>query len=155
MKSLNAGDEIVMSLNMDLMQARSLIEQTREHMNALYGDVVFDEWALVTLGSTGAKLAAYDGPRIEKFRSRFVADSRPLQAELDGQKLAVGEFAFVADAAGTAYDACVRVGGRAYLWCNHTSSTMAQIRESKTWLKAQRAFVQMTERFQLDPLEVE
>ncbi|MCC5025084.1 MAG: hypothetical protein J6386_20880 [Candidatus Synoicihabitans palmerolidicus] len=89
-------------------------------MDALSEDRVFDEWAMVTLGTGGARLAAYQGPRVEQFRVRFNADIRPLRVELEGRRLEVGEFAFVANAPGTTYDACVRVGAQAYLGWNNT-----------------------------------
>jgi hypothetical protein len=72
--------------------------------------------------------------------------------ELDGRELAVGDFGFAADAEGTAYDACARVGRSAYLWCNHTHATMTEIRESGAWLPAQKIFADMCEQFRVDPL---
>lgn len=123
-------------------------------MHTQSGEVIFDEWAVITLTSGGAKLAVYMGPRVELFRSRFKAGSRPLQAEMEGRQLAVGDFTFVADAAGTAYDACVRLGASTYLWCNHTSATMKEIRESGAWLPAQKIFAALCERFRSDPVVV-
>ncbi len=140
---------------MNLSDARSLITRCAERMNTLGGDVVFDEWAVITLGQPGAKLAAYQGPRIESFRVRFNADIRPLQAELEGRMLEVGGFAFVAEAPGTAYDACVRIGPRAYLWWNNTRATMEEIRARGSWLPAQKVFVDLCETFRHDPLEAE
>lgn len=139
---------------MKISEAHQLIEQCSERMRMQSGEVVFDEWAVIALTSTGAKLVAYIGPRIEQFRLRFKADSRPLQTEMEGRQLAVGDFAFVADAVGTAYDACVRIGPASYLWCNHTSSTMAEIRESGAWLPAQATFAAMCERFGSEPVVV-
>ena len=138
---------------MTTSEAQQLIEQSNQRMRAESGEIVFDEWALILLSKTGAKLAAYIGPRVEQFRLRFKADIRPLQTELEGRQLTVGDFAFVADAEGTAYDACVRVGPAAYLWCNHTQSTMTEIRESGAWLPAQKIFADMCERFRIDPVE--
>lgn len=133
-------------------EARQLIEQSNERMRAESGEIVFDEWALILLSKSGAKLEAYIGPRVEQFRLRFKADIRPLQMELDGRELAVGDFGFAADAEGTAYDACARVGRSAYLWCNHTHATMTEIRESGAWLPAQKIFADMCEQFRVDPL---
>ncbi|MCF3651382.1 hypothetical protein [Synoicihabitans lomoniglobus] len=135
---------------MTIAEARPLISRCAERMDALSGDRVFDEWAIITLTQGGAKLVAYQGPRVEKFRSRFNADIRPLQVELEGRKLEVGEFAFVPDAAGTAYDACVRIGPQAYLWWNNTDATMADIRARGSWMPAQKVFADLCELFRRD-----
>lgn len=136
---------------MDTTTAVTLLQRCRDRMRALYGDVVFDEWAAVTLGSGGDMLRHYEGPRLETFRKRFTTDVKPLQAELEGRKLAVGEFSFVPDAPGTAYDVCVHAGPRIYVLGNHTQRTMTEIRKDPRWLDAQRAFVEMTEAFAADP----
>ena len=139
---------------MTIRETNQLIEQCRERMQTQSGEIIFDEWAVISLTSNGAKLITYIGPRIEQFRLGFKADSRPLQAEMDGRQLSVGDFVFVADAVGTAYDACVRVGPATYLWCNHTSATLEEIRKSGAWLPAQETFAAMCERFRSDPVVV-
>lgn len=139
---------------MTITQARLLIEQCRERMNAVGGEIIFDEWAMVTLAADGATLAAYFGPRVEKFRARFKADIRPLQTEMEGRHLAVGDFVFAAEATGTAYDACVRIGPAAYLWWNHTALTMVEIRASGAWLPAQKRFADLCEQFRADPVDL-
>lgn len=137
---------------MNLTDSRSLITRCAERMDTLGGGVVFDEWAIITLGGAGAKLAAYQGPRVESFRQRFNSDSRPLLAELEGRNLAVGEFAFVPEAPGTAYDACVRIGPTAYLWWNNTTCTLEDLRTRGSWLPAQKVFADLCEVFRRDPL---
>lgn len=137
---------------MTLTDARQLITQCADRMKAQSGGVVFDEWAVVTLSATGAKLAAYQGPRVEQFRRRFKADIRPLQTELEGRRLAVGDFGFATAATGTAYDACVRIGPTAYLWWNKTDATMDDIRQTGAWLPAQKTFVDLCEAFRSNPL---
>jgi hypothetical protein len=140
---------------MKIESARPLIAGCAERMNALSGDCVFDEWAVVALTRDGAKLVAYQGPRVERFRSRFNADIQPLREELEGRRLQVGEFAFVQDAAGTAYDACVRIGAQVYLWWNNTDATMADIRARGSWLPAQTEFAKLCDQFRRDPVVVE
>ena len=140
---------------MNLSDARTLITRCAERMDTLGGGVVFDEWAVITLGGGGAKLVAYQGPRVESFRQRFNADIRPLQAELEGRRLEVGEFAFAADAPGTAYDACVRAGPVVYLWWNNTKATLADLRARGSWLPAQKVFADMCEVFRSDPVVTE
>lgn len=137
---------------MILADASSFIRQCRDRMHALYNKPVFDEWAVVTLQPGAPTLAFYEGPRIEQFRQRFLDDIVPLRQELEGRHLAVGDFAFVPDATGTAYDACVRLGGASYLLCNHTARSMSVIRKDPLWLAAQKVFVDLTEKFRADPL---
>ncbi|GAB5561204.1 MAG: hypothetical protein SynsKO_28510 [Synoicihabitans sp.] len=124
-------------------------------MNAASGAVVFDEWAVIALTKAGAKLVAYEGPRIEQFRTRFKADIRPLQIEMEGRQLSVGDFAFAQAATGTAYDACVRIGPVVYLWWNHTRATIDDLRESGAWLPAQKQFADLCEGFRNDPVVLE
>ncbi len=133
--------------------AFTLIRQLSERMRVLYRRPVFDEWAVITLSSSGAKLSFYEGPRIETFRQRFLVDAAPLAAELSGRELPVGAFAFAPEARGTHFDACVRLGLQAYLLCNHTSRTMEEIRADPFWLHAQKPFVDFTERIRADPVE--
>lgn len=147
-------DRFPLTGGMNIAEARTLITRGAERMAALGGEQIFDEWAIVALAADGARLAAYCGPRVERFRARFKADIRPLQAELEGRRLEVGEFAFVADAVGTAYDACVRIGPHVYLWWNHTRDSLAEIRNRGSWLPAQKAFVDLCEAFRHDPVDV-
>ena len=59
---------------------------------------------------------------------------------------------WAAAAAGTAYDACVRIGAGAYLWWNNTNASMAEIRETGAWLPAQKTFMDLCEAFRTDPV---
>jgi hypothetical protein len=138
---------------MNLASARTMVQRCLERMRTLYGSDVFDEWALVLLQDGAATLAAYEGPRLELFRSRFVADSHALRALLDGRSLPVGDFVFAPAAAGTAFDACVCVGPRGYLIFNHTERSMDDIRRDERWIQAQRPFYELTETFRTRPLE--
>jgi hypothetical protein len=72
---------------------------------------------------------------------------------MTGKQLAIGDFEFAPDAAGTHFDACLRLGAASYLICNHTTKSMAQIRQSPNWLAAQKPFVELSEKFRADPLE--
>jgi len=137
---------------MTLEDARLAITACAQRMNAKSGEVVFDEWALVTLSATGAKLAAYQGPRVEQFRLHFKTDIRPLQQELEGRRLDVGDFGFAPTAHGPAYDACVRVGPQAYLWWNNTDASLNDIRETGAWMPAQKTFMDLCETFRRDPV---
>lgn len=138
---------------MNLVDARTLLAAALGRMNATYGETVFNEWVLVSLRSDRNAILAYEGPRPEKYKQHFTLDLASMLKELAGQKLGVGDFAFAADAAGTHYDACIRLGESSYLFCNHTTRTMAQIRQSAHWLNAQKHWAELAERFATDPLE--
>ena len=57
------------------------------------------------------------------------------------------------DAAGTHYDGCLRLGEASYLFCNHLTRTMTEIRANPAWLTAQRPWAELAARFASDPLE--
>jgi hypothetical protein len=138
---------------MKLAAARSLIADALGRMNALYGATVFDEWVAISLQGGRSRILDYSGPRSESYQQRFSADVGQLRSEMAGKQLAAGDFEFVAEARGTHYDACLRLGAASYLICNHTTQTMVQIRQNPNWIVAQKPFVELSERFRADPLE--
>jgi hypothetical protein len=138
---------------MNLADARSAVILAIGRMNALYQKPLFDEWVLVKLAREEGAILAYNGPRAETYQRRFKTDIAPLQLELEGKKLAVGDFEFAPNAQGAHFDACVRLGPAAYLFCNHTTKTMTQIRQDPRWLEAQKPFVGLAQEFREDPLE--
>ncbi len=137
---------------MNLDTARSAIIPALGRMNALYHQPVFDEWVMVKLATEQGAILAYSGPRVENYQRAFKDDVGPLRAELEQQHLSVGDFAFVRDATGTRFDACIRLGPVAYLFCNHTAKSMAEIRQDPRWLEAQKPFASLSEVFRNDPL---
>ncbi|MBI2511252.1 MAG: hypothetical protein HYV96_04695 [Opitutae bacterium] len=138
---------------MNLVDARALVSAALGRMNVTYGETVFNEWVLVSLRADRNAILAYEGPRPEKYKQHFTLDLASMLKELAGQKLGVGDFAFAADATGTHYDACVRLGESSYLFCNHTTRTMTQIRQSPHWLNAQKHWAELSQKFAADPLE--
>ncbi len=138
---------------MNLADARLAVQAAVARMNALYHQTLFDEWVLVSINPERGTILAYSGPRAEIYKRTFAIDLQPLRAELDGRKLAVGDFAFAAGAAGTQHDACLRLGAAGYLFCNNTAKTMDEIRTSPFWRDAQKPFVELSEKFRADPLE--
>lgn len=138
---------------MNLADARSAVIHAIDRMAAAYGSPVFDEWVLVKLAREQGAILAYAGPRADRYKQAFLNDVAPLRVELGQQRMAVGDFAFAPDATGTPFDACVRLGESAYLFCNHTTKSMAEIRRAPRWLEAQKPFLALSARFQSDPLE--
>ena len=138
---------------MNLDAARSAIIPALGRMNALFNKPLFDEWVLVKLAAEQGAILAYSGPRAETYQRYFKDDMVPLRTELEQQHLAIGDFAFVQDATGTRFDACIRLGTAGYLFCNHTTKSMADIRQDPLWLEAQKPFARLSELFRNDPLE--
>ena len=137
---------------MTLTDARPAIVAAFSRMNIAYTSPVFDEWVLVSLRPERGNILAYHGPRGETYKQRFTHDLASLLSELSGQKLGVGDFAFAAEAKGTHYDACLRLGESSYLFCNHTTKTMNDIRENPRWKDAQVHFAALSDKFRIDPL---
>jgi hypothetical protein len=52
---------------MKLEQATQLIKSCAEQMDARYKNVVFDEWAVISLAAQKGRVLAYLGPRREGF----------------------------------------------------------------------------------------
>jgi hypothetical protein len=137
---------------MNLDTARTHVIAALGRMNSLYTGIVFDEWVLASFRPGKGVILAYQGPRAQSYQQHFARDAQPLTQELAGQKLGLGDFAFVQGAHGTQHDAVMRLGDHAYLFCNNTTQTMENIRTSPLWLRAQAPFVQLSELFRKDPL---
>jgi hypothetical protein len=137
---------------MNLQDARVAIISALDRMNALYTQPVFDEWVLVSLQPGRGAILAYSGPRADGYKKSFTADVQPLSREMAGQKLAVGDFVFVHTATGSQHDAVMRVGDTGFLFCNNTVKSMDEIRSSPAWLKAQQAFVELSNKLRADPV---
>ena len=136
---------------MDLAVARTHIAAALTKMNAVYGQPVFDEWAVLGLGGKQGVLA-YVGTRPDSFRRSLPDDAAPLRAEAAGQPNSVGDLVFALETGGTRYDAFLRVGESSYVVYNHTTKSMADIRANPGWLKAQAVLFELGEKFRADPL---
>ena len=137
---------------MDLDTAGTFIRSALARMNTVYGQPVFDEWAVLGLGGRGGVLV-YTGPRPENFRRLIPDDAAPLRAAAAGQPSGPGDMVFALEAAGTRYDAFICVGDSKFLVFNHTTKTMADIRANPGWLKAQALLFELGEKFRADPLD--
>lgn len=137
---------------MNLADARTAVIQTLGRMNARYGQPVFNEWVLVKLAAEQGAILSYDGPRADSYQPRFKSDVSRLRSEMEQRHMAVGDFEFVPAAHGTHFDACVRLGPAAYLFCNHTTKSMVEIRQDPLWLEAQKPFAELAAKFRADPL---
>lgn len=139
---------------MDLETARQHIQTYVERMRVAYLRPVFDEWAVLGLAARGGSVLAYQGPRADAFRRNVPTDAEPLRARTAGKQFAEGDIEFASDAAGTKYDAFMKIGPTSYLVLNHTAKTMAEIRAEQKWLSAQAVLFELSEKFRADPLEI-
>ena len=139
---------------MDLETARRHIQTCLDRMRAVYLRPVFDEWAVLALAGKAGSVLAYNGPRADLFRRNVPTDAEPLRVRTAGKQFAEGDLEFAADAAGTHYDAFVKLGPTSYLVLNHTGKTMAEIRGDAKWLATQTVLFELTEKFRADPLVV-
>ncbi len=139
---------------MKLDQATKLTELCAAQMNARYKKVVFDEWAILTLADHKGHLLAYNGPRKEGFQKNFLTDIGALREGLLNAKYSVGDFEFARDGVGLAFESFLVVGRGIYLICNNTVQTMDAISQDPLWLGAQVPFVELSEKFRADPLDL-
>ena len=137
---------------MILAQALEKVKQASDNMDARYGRVVFDEWAVVSLQAGRERIVSYEGPRKEHFQKNFVADLGGLRADVLTTKHEPGHFDFARQAFGTNFEAFVCVGEELYLICNNTQLTMDQIAGEARWLEAQKTFAALTDSFRADPV---
>jgi len=139
---------------MDLAAARQNITASFERMRALYLRPVFDEWMILAPAPQQTGVLAYVGPRPEDFRKSLSKQSNPLLSLVSGQNLEPGDFEFTNEGGGTNHDVLLKLGPKCYLVANNTAKGMTEIRADSRWLKAQVAFVDLSEKFRADPLEV-
>lgn len=143
-----------MGCAMTLKQATKLIESCAEQMDARYKKAVFDEWAVISLADRKGRLLAYIGPRKEGFQRNFLADVGALRAGLLSEDYSVGDFEFERHGVGLAFESFMVVGKGTYLICNHTVQSMDGISKDPLWLGAQVPFVELSEKFRADPLDL-
>ncbi|HEX2860344.1 MAG TPA: hypothetical protein VHN79_01840 [Lacunisphaera sp.] len=138
---------------MNLADARSAVALAMGRMNSIYSKPLFDEWVLVKLASEQGVVLAYEGPRPDTYQAHFKTEVAQLQAEMEQRHLTIGDFEFVQTAHGLHFDACIRLGTAAYLFCNNTTKSMIEIRQDPRWLDAQKPFLDLATKFRSDPLE--
>jgi len=139
---------------MTLDDITAQIKTGAQRMNAQYGGVVFDEWAVVSLAENKARVLFYTGPRNDEFLQNFVADLGSLRTALRDAKYGVGDFEFSRHATGTRIEAFLVVGVGIYLVCNNTQSSMDDIAKNPRWLEAQVPFVELAEAVRASPLTI-
>ena len=139
---------------MSLDEAIKHAQSCTKEMNDRYGQVVFDEWAVISLTQYKARILSYTGPRNEVFLKNFTADLGPLRAELLNSEDNVGDFEFSRHGTGTCFEAFMVLGKGLYLICNNTRSSMHEITKDPRWLNAQVPFAEFAEKVRTCPLAI-
>ena len=137
---------------MKLEQATNLIKSCAEQMNARYGKVVFDEWAIISVDGRHGRILFYIGPRKDGFQKNFQTDVAALREGLLDGKYNVGDFEFARHGVGPAFESFMVLGKGKYLICNNTVQSMDSITQDPLWLGAQVPFVELSEKIRSDPL---
>jgi hypothetical protein len=137
---------------MNLQEATKLIRQCAERMDALYGNTVFDEWAVIAIQEKKGRILNYSGPRRTDFQKNFAADEEDFIALLLSGTHGSGDFEFARHGVGTKADAFMVLGRRIYLICNNTRQSMEQITQNPLWLQAQVPFAELGDKFRADPI---
>jgi hypothetical protein len=139
------------------MKLTEAIEKIRTHlkrMDSIYGEVVFDEWAILATDASGVtRVVAYSGSREAEFSKHVPQDARALKEAGEQRTYEIGDFEFVQDAQGASLDAFIRTGRASFLVFNHTAGTMAKVRASANWKTAQPTWFNLAEAFRASPLE--
>ncbi|HWH70181.1 MAG TPA: hypothetical protein VNT26_12405 [Candidatus Sulfotelmatobacter sp.] len=123
-----------------------------EQMNARYQKVVFDEWAIISLGENKGRLLAYSGPRKPGFQKNFLTDAGSLRAGLLAEQHTIGDFEFARHGVGTGFEAFMVLGKGIFLICNNTVQSMDAIAQDPLWLAAQVPFVEFSDQIREDPV---
>ncbi len=139
---------------MTLDEVKLLIKTSVAQMDACYGKVVFDEWAIISLAENRARVLTYVGPRNDDFLKNFANDLGSLRAELLKGEYGVGDFAFARDALGTHFEAFMVLGVAIYLIFNNTSDSMDKIAKDPRWIQAQVPFAEIGDKLRMNPLVV-
>ena len=137
---------------MTLEQANQLITACADQMNARYGKVVFDEWAIISLADNKGRLLSYHGPRKEGFQENFLADAGSLRAGLLATQHDPGDFDFSRHGVGTSFESFMALGKGVYLICNNTVQSMDGITKDPLWINAQVPFVELSDKIRANPL---
>ncbi len=141
---------------MNLEAAIEHIRRDFKKMNEAYGRPVFDELAILGLGSGGPRMHFYDGPREAEFMAGFADDSVSLRRELVAdQSEEGGEFSFTREGEGPGFDAYICLGPGLFLFCNNTKQSMREVTLDPGWLDAQGDFLNASQRFAADAVAVE
>ena len=137
---------------MNFDHAKNQIRQCAAQMNARYQDVVFDEWAVVSIANGKLRVLEYAGARPIDFKRRFLTDAGQLRAGLLAGAHDPGYFEFAHTGTGTGFESFMALGDGMYLIWNNTAKSMDNIVQDPRWLSAQVPFVELSAQFSVSPV---
>lgn len=141
---------------MNLQTAVSRIAKSISKLDATYGRPVFDELAIVGLDGGKLKLHHYKGANEGGFLAEFADNTVALRKGLTEEQTGLGgEFNFTREGEGASMDAYICLGPDVYLFCNHTEKSMHEITQDPQWLNAQGEFLNLSQYFAVDPLDLD
>jgi hypothetical protein len=136
-----------------LEESTRLIQHCADQMNETCRQVVFDEWAVVSVADQRSRILQYLGPRNDDFLKAFADDLAALRAQLLREDYSVGDFEFARHGVGALFEAFMVLAEGIYLICNNTvQSSMAGITRDPRWVEAQAPFVELSDQVRANPL---
>jgi hypothetical protein len=139
---------------MNFDQAKNQIRQCAAQMNARYQNVVFDEWAVISIRNRKLRVLEYAGARATDFKRQFLLDAGQLRAGLLAGAHDPGYFEFAHTGIGTGFESFMALGEGMYLIWNNTAKSMDNIVRDPRWLSAQVPFAELSARFSVNPVVV-
>ncbi|MCU0858584.1 MAG: hypothetical protein MUC65_09310 [Pontiellaceae bacterium] len=139
---------------MNKSEAINQIQQSLKKMDAILGEPVFTEWALIV--KLGGKwiLSAYCGNRRQTFAENFQEDMRAMRDILDFNETGIGNYGFSHEGHGSGFDAYMCVAENAFVLFNHLNKSTTEIVANPHWLDAQKYFALLLETFMASPLDI-
>jgi hypothetical protein len=137
---------------MTLEETTKAIKRCADQMNSRYKNVVFDEWAIVSLAQKKSRILDYIGPRNDDFLKNFANDLGVLRVELLDASRGAGDFEFARHGVGQLIEAFMVLGEGLYLMCNNTNNSMDGITKNPRWIDAQIPFVELSDQVRSNPL---
>lgn len=117
-----------------------------------YGEIVFNEWLIVSMVGLDRTVLHYAGPRYEHDYRTFTNDIRPMANELVEHKHRIGNVDFAPDGFGPGFDAMITLGAGFYAILNDTRASTSDLQESEQWKNVEADLIRLGEKFRDDPL---
>lgn len=127
-------------------------------MDSVCKQTVFDEFGIVQLIEKRHYLRWYEGKRRQDYIRMFKDETALLKKESISRfvnRYDIGDYEFAHDGVGPQAEAFLVIGDNLFLLCTNTHRSMSEVAANPLWLKAQAAFVEISERFRFDPLQIE
>lgn len=143
---------------MNLSKATLLITETAQKMDDMCKETVFDEFGIIAVDKGNHFLCWYHGVRRQNYIKMFKSETALLKRESRSRlinRYEIGDYEFVHDGTGSQAETFLVIGEHIYLLCTNTRKSMDEVSANPLWLGAQTAFVELSEKFVLDPVQVQ